>query len=110
MIIRTLILLAVWIGIAVLHFWVCKNRVWLDYDIACRAQDDCKYYFHRKPSLPTRRDLINKQYESGGPMIMLPGVNILILIGTWWSYMSAKCDYNEKYKQSELWDNKPLKR
>ena len=103
MIIRTLILLAVWIGIAVLHFWICKKRVWLDYDIRCHEQD-------YTPTTPTRRDLINKQYESGGPMIMLPGVNILILIGTWWSYMSAKCDYNEKYKQAQLWDNKPLKR
>lgn len=103
MIIRLVIVLAIWIGIAVLHFWICKKHVWLDYDICCREYD-------YTPSLPTRRDLVNAQYESGGPMILLPGINILILIGVWASYLKAKCEYNEKYKQSELWDNKPLKR
>lgn len=104
MIIRLAIVLAIWIGIALIHFRICKKNLWLKYDTQCHE------YGSEVAHLPTNKDLWDEQYESGGPMILMPGVNILILIGSWVSYMKAKCEYNEKYRQSELWDNKPLKR
>ena len=103
MLIRGAIIVAIWLAIIACHFWVCKKRVWLRYDLRCRETTD-------DPPLPTRGDLLNEQYECGGPLLVLPGLNLVILICCWWSYMSAKCDYNEKYHPDKLFENKVLKR
>lgn len=106
MIIRILILvvvwLAVWLAIIAAHFWVCRKRVWLEYDFDMQELEFAR--------IPTRQTLIDEQYSKGGPLIVLPFTNILILLVTWITYIERKCEYNEKYRASELWNNKPLKR
>ena len=102
MIIRILIIVAVWLAIIAAHFWVCRKRAWLEYDF-----DRQEWEFAR---IPTRQTLIDEQYSKGGPLIILPFANILLLLVTWLTYIERKCEYNEKYRASELWNNKPLKR
>ena len=102
MIIKILIIVAVWLAIIAAHFWVCRKRVWLEYDF-----DRQEWEFTR---IPTRQTMIDEQYSKGGPLIVLPFINILLLLVTWLTYIERKCEYNEKYRASELWNNKPLKR
>lgn len=100
--VRALIALIVWLAIIVCHFWICKKRVWLKYDFKCKEEGSAP--------VPTRGDLMNEQYRYGGPLIIFPGLNIIVLIATWVSYIGRKCEYNEIYHSSDLFENQPLKR
>ena len=54
---------------------------------------------------PVRSDLIDCQYEHGGPMMMLPVINIVFFIFTIFHYL----EMSGRIKMTD-WDNKPLKR
>lgn len=102
-IIRLIIAIVIWGAIIWLHFIACKKKVWLEYDIERRETT--------KPErLPTRRDLMDMQYEFGGPLIIIPGINLILMIVCWLDYAVDKADYNEKYHPDKLWENKVLKR
>ena len=69
------------------HFWICKKIVFIEL------------------KNPTRSDLIDCQYDHGGPMMMLPVMNILFFIFTILRYL----ELSGRIKTSN-WENKPLKR
>ena len=102
-IIRLIIAIAIWGAIIWLHLRCCEKKVWLAYDIQCRTTTD-------DPPLPTRKDLLDMQYSHGGPLIVLPGLNLIIMLACWIDYAIDKADYNEKYHPDKLWENKVLKR
>lgn len=70
------------------HFWICKKIVFIEL------------------KNPTRSDLIDYQYNHGGPiMMMLPVMNILFLMFSILHYL----ELSGRIKASN-WENKPLKR
>lgn len=83
--------LLIWLAVTVLiiwvHFWLCRKIVFIE------LQE------------PTRSDLMDCQYDHGGPLMMLPVVNIIFLIFTFahWLELSGKIN-------TTSWENKPLKR
>lgn len=100
--IRALIAFVVWMAIIVCHFWVCKKRVWLEYDFKCKEDGTAP--------VPLRKDLFKEQDRCGGPLIIFPGLDLIILIAAWASYVVRQCEYNELYRSSKLFENQPLKR
>ena len=86
------------IAIIVAHFWVCKKILWLEYDRSTSVGI-------RRDTL-TRDDLIEQQYQLGGPLLIIPGINLILLLETVWMYLSEKHGWNGYTK----WKNKELKR
>lgn len=74
--------LLVWV-----HFWICKKIVFIEL------------------KNPTRSDLIDCQYDHGGPMMLLPVINIMFFIFTILHYL----ELSGRIKTSN-WKNRPLKR
>ena len=69
------------------HFRICKKILFVDY------------------TNPTRGDLLDCQACYGGPLLMIPGVNLIMLVITYLQY------YNMTHSSSdERWEDKPLKR
>lgn len=101
-IIRVLILIGYTAGIISYNLWMCKKLVWLDYDLA-RNED-----YHTPP--PMNKDWSDKVYDYGGPLNVLPLVNLILAIVITVNYIMKKCDYNETYHKEDLWENQPLKR
>ena len=86
------------IAIIAVHFWVCKKLLWLKYDRSISV------------GIPratlTYDDLIEQQYQLGGPLLLIPGVNLILLLETVWMYLSMRYEWNGYTK----WKNKELKR
>ena len=85
------IVILIWVIATVLlvwaHFWICKKIVFIEL------------------KNPTWSDLIDCQNDHGGPMMMLPVMNILFFIFTILHYL----ELSGRIKTSN-WENKPLKR
>ena len=85
------IVLLIWVVATILlvwaHFWICKKIVFIEI------------------KKPTRSDLIECQYDHGGPMMMLPVINIVFFIFTILHYLGM----SDRIKATD-WGNKPLKR
>lgn len=69
-----------------LHFWLCRKIVFIEL------------------KNPVRSDLIDCQYQSGGPLMILPIINIVFLVATWYEYLVL----SGRIKKSN-WEEKPLK-
>ena len=85
------IVLLIWVVATILlvwaHFWICNKNVFIEI------------------KKPTRSDLIDCQYDHGGPMMILPVINIIFFIFTILHYL----EMSRRIKATD-WDNKPLKR
>lgn len=85
------IAILIWIVATILlvwaHFWICKKIIFI------------------KIKKPTRSDLIECQYDHGGPMMILPVINIMFFIFTILHYLGM----SDRIKATD-WGNKPLKR
>lgn len=85
------IVILIWVAATILlvwtHFWICKKIVFIEV------------------KNPTRSDLIDCQCDHGGPMMMLPVINIIFFISTILHYL----EMSGRIKMTD-WGNKPLKR
>lgn len=107
--------------IVAIYIWLCKQLVWLRYDIIGELLKDsgCIEYGYKlycKDDLkntPTNNDLLNELYGRGGPLIIIPVFNLAVLFLVTIDYFLLKGELSElKEKQypEKYWENKPLKR
>lgn len=81
---------------------LCKKIVWLRYDLGGK---------HWKwDSSPTNGDWLDCIYECGGPLILIPVLDLCVLATTYCTYCEYKQEYNHTYHPNEYWEEKKLKR
>ena len=95
----------VWIGIIILQIRLCKSLVWMRHDLRIRMDEPRR--------LPTNRDWLDEIYNHGGPLIIVPAFDLIVLFFTVCDYIELRdklSEYDEQDHPEKYWENKPLKR
>lgn len=94
------IAIALWVFVACLWAFIiwlqivlCKKIVWLKYDLG------------RNRYRPSNRDWLDQIHENGGPLIVLPIIDVFLIFITICEYISLRSNIGDCF-----WENKPLKR